>query len=119
MRGNGFDKAKKTRKGVHSKKRTSNSKTSKFYQKKYRGQGKQFFFLWIFNYLFTIFKNMENKNSSAPSPIDYDHVDLILKEADKHGLKYEVDSTAYQYMKEDNTLTLVDAYTLSFNDWVK
>lgn len=40
MRGNGFDKAKKKRKGVHSKKRTSNSKTSKFYQKKYRGQGK-------------------------------------------------------------------------------
>lgn len=40
MRTKAFDKAKKTRKGVHSKKRTSNSKSSKFYKKKYRGQGK-------------------------------------------------------------------------------
>lgn len=28
------------RKGVHSKKKTSNSKTSKNYKKKYRGQGR-------------------------------------------------------------------------------
>ena len=40
MRTKAFDKAKKKRRGVHSKKRTSNSKKSKFYQKKYRGQGK-------------------------------------------------------------------------------
>ena len=30
----------KKRRGVHSKKRTSNSKTSKHYVKPYRGQGK-------------------------------------------------------------------------------
>ncbi len=40
MRSKGFDKAKKKRRGVHSKKRISNSKSSKFYTKKYRGQGK-------------------------------------------------------------------------------
>lgn len=32
--------SKKKRPGVHSKCRTSNSKNSKFYVKKYRGQGK-------------------------------------------------------------------------------
>jgi len=32
--------AKKKRKGVHSKKRTSNSKNSKNYSKKYVGQGR-------------------------------------------------------------------------------
>ncbi len=32
--------AKLTRKGVHSKCKTSNSKNSKHYRKKYRGQGK-------------------------------------------------------------------------------
>jgi len=31
---------KKTRPGVHSKTNTSNSKSSKNYKKKYRGQGK-------------------------------------------------------------------------------
>jgi hypothetical protein len=35
-----IDSKRRKRKGIHSKKRTSNSKTSKFYQKKYRGQGK-------------------------------------------------------------------------------
>jgi len=40
MRSKALDKTKKKRKGVHSKKRTSNSKSSKFYTKKYRGQGK-------------------------------------------------------------------------------
>lgn len=33
-------KPKKKRPGVHSKKRTSNLKSSKHYTKKYRGQGK-------------------------------------------------------------------------------
>ena len=33
-------KPKKKRPGVHSKKRTSNLKSSKHYIKKYRGQGK-------------------------------------------------------------------------------
>lgn len=33
-------KPKKNRKGVHSKKRNSRSKTSKNYKKKYQGQGR-------------------------------------------------------------------------------
>lgn len=33
-------KSKVSRPGVHSKNRTSNSKTSKHYKKAYRGQGK-------------------------------------------------------------------------------
>ncbi len=33
-------KPKKRRKGIHSKKRTSNHKASKNYIKKYKGQGK-------------------------------------------------------------------------------
>jgi hypothetical protein len=31
---------KKTKKGFHSKNKSSNSKASKFYKKKYRGQGR-------------------------------------------------------------------------------
>ena len=33
-------KKQKKRPGIHAKTKTSNSKGSKFYQKKYRGQGK-------------------------------------------------------------------------------
>ena len=32
--------SKKNRKGIHAKKKTSSSKTSKLYKKKYRGQGR-------------------------------------------------------------------------------
>lgn len=35
-----MEKGKKKRKGIHSKKKSSNSKTSKNYKKKYRGQGR-------------------------------------------------------------------------------
>ena len=35
-----FGKKTKKRKGVHAKTKHSNSKKSKFYTKKYRGQGK-------------------------------------------------------------------------------
>ncbi len=40
MRSKVIEKRPKKRKGIHSKKRTSNSKTSKFYTKKYKGQGR-------------------------------------------------------------------------------
>ena len=40
MRSKVTDTKPKKRKGIHSKKRTSNSKNSKFYTKTYRGQGR-------------------------------------------------------------------------------
>tara|TARA_Y100000401_G_C8167775_1_gene147575 strand:- start:10 stop:132 length:123 start_codon:yes stop_codon:yes gene_type:complete len=40
MRSKATESKPKKRKGIHSKKRTSNNKQSKFYAKKYRGQGR-------------------------------------------------------------------------------
>ena len=37
---NKLGKPKKKRKGIHSKKKSSNSKNSKYYTKKYTGQGR-------------------------------------------------------------------------------
>ena len=39
MRSKATESKPKKRKGIHSKKRTSKNKQSKFYAKKYRGQG--------------------------------------------------------------------------------
>ncbi len=36
-----FEKPKKRRPGVHAKTKTSKCKSSKYYKKKYRGQGKK------------------------------------------------------------------------------
>jgi len=38
---NYFERHKKRRPGVHAKTKTSNVKSSKYYKKKYRGQGKK------------------------------------------------------------------------------
>ena len=40
-RANGIKSNSRKRKGVHSKTKTSRSKNSKFYKKKYRGQGRK------------------------------------------------------------------------------
>jgi len=46
-------------------------------------------------------------------------VDLILKGAEGYGLKLEVERSAHQYLATDPTLTMVEAYTYGYNDWVK
>ncbi len=50
---------------------------------------------------------------------DYEHVNLILKEAEKHGLRWEVEHSATKLIKEYPTMEIVDAFTHAFNDWVK
>ena len=50
---------------------------------------------------------------------DYDHIDLMLKEADKHGLKLEVERSAFKYINDDNNLNALVAYQWAFNDWIK
>ena len=61
----------------------------------------------------------EAMNTKSPTPTDYDHVDLILKGAEGYGLRLEVERSAHQYLATDPTLTLVEAYTYGYNDWVK
>lgn len=50
---------------------------------------------------------------------DYEHVNLILNEAKKYGLKWEVEHAAIKIMKEYPNMDMVDAFTHAFNDWVK
>jgi len=63
-------------------------------------------------------KNIKGKDGKSPSPIDYDHVNLILEESDKYGLRFEVESTAKVYMERDN-ISFVESYQKAFQDWVK
>ena len=63
-------------------------------------------------------KNIGVKGGKLPTLIDYDHVKLILDEAEKHGLKYEVEETAKVYMDRDK-MSLVESHQHAFQDWVK
>lgn len=50
---------------------------------------------------------------------EYEHVTLILEEADKHGLKFEVERTAIIYIRKNPEMDIIEAFTHAFNDWVK
>ena len=57
--------------------------------------------------------------SNSPTTKDYDHVNLILADADKEGLKEEVEMTAQNYLNEEPGMDMIKAYTYAYNDWVK
>ena len=59
------------------------------------------------------------KTTNSPTTKDYDHVNLILINADKYGLKGEVEMSAQHYLNEEPGMDMVKAYTYAYNDWVK
>tara|TARA_Y100000296_G_C5158582_1_gene250546 strand:- start:781 stop:957 length:177 start_codon:yes stop_codon:yes gene_type:complete len=54
-----------------------------------------------------------------PKQQDYEHVELILKEANAYGLKYEVEQTAQKYLNQNPKLDLVTAYQWGYEEWIK
>ena len=46
-------------------------------------------------------------------------VELILEEANQYGLRHEVDVFAQKYLKEDPTLSELEAYVMAYNEWIK
>ena len=61
---------------------------------------------------------LEDFNERTNFHADYDYVTFILKRADVHGLKEEVEETAQQYFKEKN-MKIEDAYYHAYHDWIK
>ena len=54
-----------------------------------------------------------------PTQTDYEHVQLILEEANKYGLKWEVEKASIANLEADPTLSLVEAYTYGYKEWIK
>lgn len=52
----------------------------------------------------------------GPTQKEYDHIDLILTEANKKGLKKEVERLATKYIKGNPDLCVLNAYQMSFKD---
>lgn len=55
----------------------------------------------------------------SPTQTDYDHVNLILYSAEEYGLKWEVESTAQKYLKENPEKNIVEDYQYGYEEWVK
>ena len=52
-----------------------------------------------------------------PTQVDYEHVELILKEASAYGLRWEVKKGAVDYIKEGHSY--VKSFQMAYHDWVK
>ena len=46
-------------------------------------------------------------------------IDEILLEANAYGLKWEVMDTATRSLKENDTISELQAYVNAYNDWIK
>ena len=57
------------------------------------------------------------KRPKMPSPVDYEHASLILREASAYGLEWEVKTSAQKYVNEG--YDYVVSYQMAFQDWVK
>ena len=50
---------------------------------------------------------------------DEEDIELLLEEANAYGLRIEVEQWAVQLLKEDPDLSRLEAYVLSYNEWIK
>lgn len=64
-------------------------------------------------------ENFSSKETKSLTQKDYDHIDLILKEADSHGLKSEVETWALKYYNKYPHVDLATAYHIGYKEWIK
>ena len=50
---------------------------------------------------------------------DEEEIEIILEEANRWGLRIEVEQWAFQLLKEDPDLPRIEAYVMAYNEWIK
>ena len=66
--------------------------------------------------------NIYNAKDDLSEEIRFDdkvQIELILEEANAHGLRLEVIQTATNFMNQQPQLKELDAYFMSFSEWIK
>jgi hypothetical protein len=58
-------------------------------------------------------------NQRSAKKEEAETVELILEESSQYGLRYEVDEFAKKFLKEDPTLSNLEAYVMAYNEWIK
>ena len=54
-----------------------------------------------------------------PTEIDYEHIDLILREADAYNLRTEVETLASKIINNNLAIDVVEAYKMAYNQIIK
>ena len=50
---------------------------------------------------------------------DEEDIELLLEEANRWGLRWEVDNIAKQIMEQNPVLPKLEAYVQAYNEWIK
>ena len=50
---------------------------------------------------------------------DEEDIELLLEEANAFGLRWEVDNTAKEKIKQNPEVSRLEAYVQSYNEWIK
>tara|TARA_Y100001972_G_scaffold117867_1_gene157339 strand:- start:513 stop:719 length:207 start_codon:yes stop_codon:yes gene_type:complete len=65
------------------------------------------------------FEYNPNEDISEVNMSDIEQIELILMEANAHGLRQEVQGMAAKFMQEDPNLTQLDATVMAYSEWIK
>lgn len=60
-----------------------------------------------------------NEDISEVNMSDLEQIELILMEANAHGLRQEVQGMAAKLMSEDPNLSQLDATVMAYSEWIK
>ena len=63
---------------------------------------------------------MKDQREEEEILLNYEEdIELLLEEANAYCLRIEVEQWAMQLLKEDMDLSRLEAYVLSYNEWIK
>jgi hypothetical protein len=49
---------------------------------------------------------------------EIEQIELILSEANAHNIRWEIQSTADKFIKEDPSLSLLEATIMAYDEWI-
>ncbi len=49
---------------------------------------------------------------------ELEQVETILTEANAHNLRWEIQSTADKFIKEDSSLSILEATIMAYDEWI-
>jgi len=62
---------------------------------------------------------LNNKEMSIPTLDEHIQIQEILTEANAYGLRHEVCEWADKFIEENPDITILDAYILAYQEWIK
>ena len=66
------------------------------------------------------FFQMRDQREEVESQLeDEEDIELLLEEANAFGLRWEVDNTAKEKIKQNPRVSRLEAYVQSYNEWIK